>query len=292
MDGWFIEIFGGGAFSDVYDMLNVSLLGEDGKYANASGFAEAVYHNVMVPLALTLLVIFLVCSLVEKSTNEQFTYEQMFLLLAKTIVAVFIIDKGFYLMMEFQKAGLDILHQLSNVAKEHGLAVANGSGKALIDNSEELQALYKYYTGAEWPDSPGLFDTIGAILSHGFTMLLAYVATLVIKICVSVIIFMRVLEVYLRTIFAPISLVDVFHNGLNSNGFRFLKGYLAVSLQVVAIYGCTLLNSVLAADISITNGSGAFADTTYIFKYLGLSMATIGILFKSQSLIKEFVGTN
>lgn len=287
MKDWFINIFGGGIFDGVYEMLNVALLG-DGDYALASKFTSAIYNNVMVPIALSLVVIYLVCNLIERSTNEQFTYEQMFLMLAKAIVAVFIISKGFDLMLEFQNAGLSFLKDLSSTATSLGLGTNTGGGEAYIKSNPELMQLYKNYTGETFPKEPSFFKNIGLVIGNGFTLLLSNLAVLIIKACVYVIVFMRILEIYVRTMFAPIALSDIFGHGLNSTGFRFMKSYLAVSIQVAAIYGCILLNTVISSSLA----KGGMGDITFIFKYLGLAAATIGLMFKSQSLIKEFVGTN
>ena len=283
MSKWMFEdVFGGGAFSGVYEMLNVALLGSE--YANATDFVKSVYQNLMVPVALSLLIIYFVCTLIEKSTNEQFTYEQMFLLFAKMIVAVFLIDKGYDLMMEFQKVGLRFLDSFYDLANKKGLT----GGADAIENNDNLKALYKSYVGVEWPDEPGWIDGIkNLITGRALTLLLAWVFTFVVKICIYFIVFMRILEIFLRTMFAPIALSDVFYNGLNSTGFRFLKNYLAVSLQVVLIYGCVILYNVLMADVATDA-----ARSIFLIKYLGLTAATVGVLFKSQSLIKEFVGTN
>lgn len=284
MGKWmFEEVFGGGAFSGVYDILNVALLGGS-KYSNATDLIKNIYQNVMVPIALSLLVIYFVCTLIEKSTNEQFTYEQMFLLFAKMIVAVFLIDKGYDLMMKFQEVGLGFLNSFHTVASDKGLT----SGSGAIANDDNLKALYKAYLGVDYPNEPGWIDGIKNLISgRGITLLLAWVFSFVVKIAVYLIVFMRILEVFLRTMFAPVALSDVFYNGLNSTGFRFLKNYLAVSMQIVVIYGCVILYNVLMADIATGVGRSAF-----LVKYLGLTAATVGVLFKSQSLIKEFVGTN
>jgi len=208
----------------------------------------------------------------------------MFLLFAKMIVAVFLISNGYTIMLKFQQVGLDFLSMFYDFASDMGLS---GSGEA-IENNAKLKELYKSYTGATWPKEPGWIDGIkNLVTGRALTLLLAWLFTFVVKIVIYLVVFMRILEIFLRTMFAPIALSDMFYNGLNSTGFRFLKNYLAVSLQVVVIYGCIVLYNVLMADVA-----SDVARSIFLVKYLGLTAATVGILFKSQSLIKEFVGTN
>lgn len=283
MKDMFLDVFGGGAFKGIYDLLNIALLGGS-KYEKASDLVENVYDDLMVPIALALMMIFFVCTLIEKSTNEQFTYEQMFLLFAKLVVCVFLIDKGFDLMVEFQKVGLSFLKDFKGYTDELGM---NGGGLN-VEDDPDLRKLYKEYTGATWPDEPGFFDAIkNLVTGRTLTLVLAWGFTFIVKVVVYLIVFMRILEIFIRSMFAPIALSDVFYNGLNSTGFRFLKCYLAVSLQLVVIYGCVVIYGVLVADIAEEAGR-----TVFLFKYLGLTGATVGILIKSQSLIKEFLGAH
>lgn len=284
MGEMFKDIFSGGAFEGVYELLNVALLGGE-KYEAASDLVTDAYHGIMVPIALALLVIFFVCTLVEKSTNEQFTYEQLFLLFAKLVVGVYLIDMGLTLMIEFQQFGLSFLKEFKVFTEEAGL---NGGG-INIDDSEPLKELYFRCTGATWPEDPGFFDAVKRIFNGGtFTLLLAWLFTFIVKCVVYLVVFMRILEIYIRTLFAPIALSDVFYQGLNSTGFRFLKSYLAVSLQLVMIFGCVVLYGVLASDLA----TEASAKTVFLLKYMGLTGATVGVLLKSQSLIKELLGAN
>ncbi|MGN0673131.1 MAG: hypothetical protein ACI4KJ_01675 [Anaerovoracaceae bacterium] len=284
MKSIFEDIFGGGMFKGVYDLLNVLLIGDGAKYSSAAKLVENVYTNLMVPVALAFLVIFFVCTLVEKTTMEQSNLEQMFLLFAKLVVGVFLIDKGFDLMIYFQQLGVAFLGDFNDFTT----AQMRGGGGFDIEKSKTLQKLYEEYVGVAWPDSPGWFDTFKNIFTGGtLSLLMAWMFSFILKAAIYLIMFMRILEIYIRTMFAPLALSDVLYQGLNSTGFRFLKGYLAVSLQMVVIYGCIALNTVIAADIA---KSADAANSIFLFKYMGLTAATIGILFKSQSLIKEFIG--
>lgn len=286
MKSLFTDVFGGGIFDGVYDLLNVLLIGDGSEYTSASNLVEKVYENLMVPIALAFLVIFFVCTLVEKTTNEQANLEQMFLLFAKLVVGIFLIDKGFEIMTYFQQLGVSFLNDFHGYTTEQ----MRGGGGYNISKNENLQKLYEEYVGVEWPDSPGWFDTFKNIFSGGtLSLLMAWLLAFILKVAIYLIMFMRILEIYIRTMFAPLALSDVLYQGLNSTGFRFLKGYLAVSLQMVVIYGCIVLNTVIAADIA--TGANA-ANSIFLFKYIGLTAATIGLLFKSQSLIKEFLGAN
>ena len=285
MSEWFTDVFGGGQFSGVYRVLSEILLGAGSKYTEATSLVKTIYTNVMVPFAMALLVIYFVCSMIEKSTNEQFTYEQMFLLCAKMVVTVFLIDQGYEIMLKLQEVGLAFLSSFKNEATALGLSLSGG-GEEYIENNSQLTMLYRKYTGESYPDDPDFWGVLTHLFPGIITLFIIWMLSFVVKICVYVVTFMRILEIFVRTMFAPVALSDMFYNGLNSTGFRFLKSYLAVSLQVVMIYGCIILYTVMLGDLA------AFSGDAFLVKYLGLMAATVGLLFKSQSLIKEIVGTN
>ena len=283
MKDMFEKIFTGGISKDVYDILSLSLLSENSKFEKAFHFVQNIYSNLMVPIALSLLIIYFCVVFIEKTTNEQFTYEQMFLLFAKMVVAIFLIDKGFDLLVKFHEFGLLFLKEFDALAGD--LTDKNFS----VDNDPTLQAAFKDLTGKSWDEEWKWLDNIKHLFPGGIFIVVSALFSWLVKCIIYVVVFLRILEIYVRTMFAPIALSDVFYNGLNSTGFKFLKSYLAVSIQVVLIYGTTLLYGQVARGLM---GLADNKGSVFLLMYLGLSAATIGIILKSQTLVKEFVGTN
>lgn len=283
----FLEIFAGDIFLGIEDVLGKSLF--SGDYEPAGDFVQNVYTNFMVPVALSLLIIYFCISIMEKTTNEQFTYEQLFLLLAKLVIGIFVIDKGYEILTELYNAGIDIFNKFIAFAADPDYGIKPGSSQF----EKHLPALWEALTGVDWNDGKelGFIDNIKTLLGGGLAILLAYGITLIVKGIVYVVAFLRIFEIYVRMMFAPIAFADFFYNGLNSAGFRFLKNFLAVSLQITVIYGSLLMYSVLAGVLVVPEG-GDVSETAFLFMYIGLTCAAIGIIMKSQSLIKEFIGAN
>lgn len=292
----FVEVFSGSTFDGVVDTLGQSLLGSGSAYSNVTEFSKAVYDNVMVPVAVSLLVIYFVVALIEKTTNEQFTYEQLFLLMAKMVIGIFLINKGFEILLKLEEAALGIFDLLKEQAKEHQLVTD------VHDNgvSDGLKDLFKEMTGVKWPEDGkklSFIKSIQAFLNAGIPILLAWLAQLIVLLVLHTICFLRVMEIFVRTMFTPIALSDIFYNGLNSAGFRFLKNFLATFLQVVVIYGSVLIYVVMLSTLTGADTGLNFADIAlnpffFIVKNLALSFAMLGLALKSQSLAKEFLGSN
>lgn len=285
IQGMFLDVFAGGNFNGVLDILGYKFLGAGAKYGNASELVHEVYINLMVPIAVSLLVIYFVIALIEKSTNEQFTYEQLFLLLAKMVIGIFIISKGWDILKELQDIGLKIFDIFKYWADES--QIMKDSQTAELGN--EYKEFFKELTGVKWPGDDkqlGFMKSIQAFIGGGFIIIPAWIFQQIVVITIYAVVFLRIMEIYIRAMFAPLALSDIFYNGLNSTGFRFLKSFLAVFLQVIVIYGCILLYIVIGKDLT------AEPSMIFLVKHLAMTAATLGVVLKSQTLIKEFIGAN
>lgn len=283
IQGMFLDVFAGGNFNGVLDILGYKFLGDGAQYTDASKLVHEVYVNLMVPIAVSLLVIYFVIALIEKTTNEQFTYEQLFLLLAKMVIGIFIISKGWDILKELQDIGLKIFDIFKYWADKSGI-MENFETPVIEDSHKEF---FKELTGVKWSDKQlGFMKSIKAFLGGGFIIIPAWLLQKIVVITIYAVVFLRIMEIYVRAMFAPFALSDIFYNGLNSTGFRFLKSFLAVFLQVIVIYGCILLYIVLGKDLT------SEPSMIFLIKHLGLTAAALGSVLKSQTLIKEFVGAN
>ena len=87
-----------------------------------------------------------------------------------------------------------------------------------------------------------LFTAIKVILPY-LCVLVEYMAVLF--ICIS-----RTLEISIRLIFAPIATADIFTNGADSSGFRYMKKFLAYGLQLVVIIAiCYIFGAILQSGL-------------------------------------------
>ena len=102
----------------------------------------------------------------------------------------------------------------------------------------------------------------------------------------------RALEIIVRLALSPIAVADVFGNGLNSGGFRYIKKFLAVTLQgaviVVIIHIMGTLNATLA--IPPDNDTSVSALFGNLMKVVFVNLAGVALIIKSQSIVNDVVG--
>jgi len=133
----FEQIFGGGVFNSVNSVLKLNP--STGAWAKAWTAIDAVYSNVMVPIALGLMIIWFLVAFMEKSASEQVTFEQLFMLFAKLIAAKFLIDNGLQIFANLWGLGISLIDSV-------GGAFEDSAG----DLGLNIQDLWKNFTGLEW----------------------------------------------------------------------------------------------------------------------------------------------
>lgn len=98
----------------------------------------------------------------------------------------------------------------------------------------------------------GLIATFSLMLQYVLTFvkfLIPWLGISVIKICLQFLCYSCLFEIMIRTVIAPVALGDIFTEGTNKTGFKFLKSYFAMCLQEVIIYVICLVFSVISYDI-------------------------------------------
>lgn len=94
-------------------------------------------------------------------------------------------------------------------------------------------------------------------------------------------------ELAIRHIFAPIAVVDIAAEGMHSNGVRYMKNYFGIFLRVVIAYVCGYVMSILLATLSVSEMNWF----PRLLSTIGIVFGGAGMLGKSQSLVKEILGS-
>lgn len=274
--GWVEDIFGGGMFSDVQKVLELNP--STGDYSDVWGIVSSIYENVCIPIGMGLVLIYFLTNVIDKSTQQQnFDLEHMVKLLLKLFIGLYFVEHGLELMTTIYSLGFAFL---SSIIDELPKAYSMGDIK---------EAVWKDLTGEKWEGSWGKLEGLMNFISVGFQILIPYLVTLVMKIIVNFVCYTRLIEFYIKTAAAPIALSDFFTEGVHSNGWKFLKGYIAIALQAGIIMLAVVIFNAIAGSLL------ASEDITYwgfLTRYLALGFATIGVMLKSLSLTKEVVGAN
>lgn len=271
LGGMLKDICGSDIFSSIYETLSQNLFGA-GDYSAALNVVKTL-NNAIIPLALMLMFIYFMIAVVDKLSSENFTWEQLWRQMAMLLAAKYLMEHGFELLEIFFNIGMAL------AAKFDGL------GSTLVAEAAlDTEALIE-----------GFHDSIGSFLPDFIVKIIMFIYLLIpwlfswiMRLCVGVICYSRVIEIYARATFAPVAIADFFHSGLHGSGFRFLKSFLAVSLQGAMILVIAMIFSSLFGSITV-NEANLFK---FIGKYLAFYAAALMMMFKSLSLTKEVIGVN
>lgn len=285
MISWVNDIFGSGLFSAVESILNWNP--SSGDFRTAWNIICNIYENICVPIGMGLVLIYFMVNVIEKSTQQQsIDVEHIIKLLLKLFIGLYLIEHGLEIMASIYSLSFGFVKGIAGLQ-------GNASGGA---GTEAAAAAWKSLTGEDinanikW----GAWDFVSKVLPLCLQLLLPWLVTFIMRIVVYFVCYTRLIEFYLKTAAAPIALSDFFTEGIHSNGWKFVKGYIATALQGGIIMLAVVVYNGLASHIF--GGSWAELITgeygLFVIKYLALGIATIGVMLKSLSLAKELVGVN
>ena len=284
---WVSDIFGSGLFSSVESILNWNP--SSGEFTTVWGIICNVYENVCVPIGMGLVLIYFMVNVIEKSTQQQsIDVEHIIKLLLKLFIGLYLIEHGLEIMASIYSLSFGLVKGIAGLQSDD--AAYGGPGNDVV------AAIWKQLTGEDinkdvkW----GVLDVFSKFIPVFFQLILPWIFTLIMKIVVYFVCYTRLIEFYLKTAAAPIALSDFFTEGVHSNGWKFVKGYIATALQAGIIMLAVVVFNGIAGGI-MNGGVAGILDIGYMLftiKYLALGIATIGVMLKSLSLAKELVGVN
>ena len=123
---------------------------------------------------------------------------------------------------------------------------------------------------------------IGALFGLWFQSLFVGLTMKALSICIMLVIYGRMIEIYLVTSVAPIPMATMINHEWGSVGQNYLKSLLALGFQAFLIMVCVGIYAVLVQTIAVTGDiSGA------IWTCMGYTVLLCFTLFKTGSLAKS-----
>ena len=149
--------------------------------------------------------------------------------------------------------------------------------------------------------------------------LIPYIICMVCSLVVTFVAIIRLVEMSVRTIFMPLAIGDLFANGMHSSGFRYIKKFIAVVMQFVAILLISAICGwLMSSKMTLNSASGqnllnylthntvdyGFSQTSCIVfidivvgmndyvARLGILIAKILLILKAQTFASDAVGVN
>jgi hypothetical protein len=233
------------------------------------GLVRTLSETVVIPIAgiiLTFVLCYeLISMVIERNNMAEFEPAALYKWIFKTFIAVFILTNTFDIVMAVFDVGQHIVNQSADVI--------SGS----LDVDVALTDLETQLTDMEAGELIGLYIE-SAILS---------LAMKAMSICVFLIIYGRMIEIYMTCSIAPIPFSTFPNREWGHIGNSYLKSLFALAFQGFLIMICVAIYSVLLQTIT---ASGSIHSN--IWQCAGISILLIFTLFRSGSLAKGLFGAH
>ena len=223
-------------------------------------------NNVVLPLAGAILAIVMTLELIQLITdrnnlNDVDTW-MFFKWVFKSAAAVLIVSNTWTIVMGIFDAAQSVVNGAA------GVMIGNTS----IDISSVVTDL----------ESRLMEMDVGPLLGLWFQSLFVGICTWAITICIFIVIYGRMIEVYLLTSVAPIPMATMANREWGQMGQNYLRTLFALGFQAFLIMVCVAIYSVLVQNISV---SGDISNA--IWTCMGYTVLLCFCLFKTSSLARS-----
>ena len=227
-------------------------------------------ETVVLPIAgllLTFVMTWELIHLIIDSNNlHHVDTEIFFKWLFKTMIAVLILSNTFNIVMGIFDVSQ---HVISNAA-----GIISGSTSVTSDMIDALR------TQLEAMD-------VGPLLGLWLQSFLVNIIVLALNIVVFVIVYGRMIEIYLLTSLAPLPMATMTSREMSNMGHNYMKSLLAVGFQGLLIMVCVGIYAVLVQSIAVSGDPvGA------IWLAIGYTVLLCFTLFKTGSIAKSIFGAH
>lgn len=274
---WIKEILIGGITSNLsgmFDAVNTrvgEIAGEVGKTPSAwnggvFSFIHSLSDNVIIPIAgiiLTFVMVYeLIQMIMEKNNMHDFETFMFFKWIFKTFIAVLIITNTFNIIM-------GIFDMAQHV-------VSNSAGVIISETSIDIS------TAIADMEIRLMEESIGVLFGIFLQSMMVKLTMVALNICIFVIIYGRMVEIYLMTSIGAIPFATMVNREWGGMGQNYLRAMLALGFQAFLIMVCVGIYAVLVQSIIVSDDV-----MTAIWTCVGYTVLLCFTLFKTSSLAKS-----
>ena len=279
---WLKEMLVGGIMgnlSGLFDSINEQVadisktVGTTPQNWNSSVFnmVKSLSETVIVPIAGIILAIVMTMELIQmimdRNNFHDFDIGQIYKWVFKTFFAVMIVTNTWNLVM----AVFDLAQHV--ISKSAGIIISDTSVNlsTIITNMEARLAEME----------------IGPLFSLWIQSALIGIISWMLAICIFVVVYGRMIEVYLITSIAPIPMATMGNREWASTGQNYLRSLFALGFQAFLIIVCVAVYAVLVQTITVD------ADIIKaVWTCIGYTVLLCFTLFKTSSLSKSIFGAH
>ena len=274
---WLREILIGGIISNLsgmFDSVNEKVgeaiveVGKSPAAWNSSIFnmVQNLSETVMIPIAGVILAFVMTLELIQLVTDRNNLHDidtwMFFKWSFKTAAAVLIVTNTWNIVMGVFDVTQSVVNQSAGVIiSDTSIDVTT----VITDIEAKLDAM-----------------SVGGLLGLWFQSLFVGLTMKALSICIMLVVYGRMIEIYLVTSVAPIPMATMVNHEWGSMGQNYLKSLLALGFQAFLILVCVGIYAVLIQTIAATDDiSGA------IWACMGYTVLLCFTLFKTGSLAKS-----
>lgn len=259
-----------GMFVEVNDKVGTiaSQVGQTPQGWNAGVFnlIQNLSQTVIVPIA-GLIITFVLCyelitMVTQKNNFHEFETYNIFLWIFKAYVAIYLVTNTFNITMAVFDVGQHIVNGAAGVISGSTAVDASAAIATLTESLEEME--------------------IGELFLLAMETLLISLTMSILSVIITVIMYGRMIEIYLYTSVAPIPFATMANKEWGNIGNNYLKGLFALAFQGFFMLVCVGIYSVLVNAMTIsTNLHGAMFSVAAYTVVLAFSLFKTGSLSKS-----------
>ena len=222
-------------------------------------------NSVILPIAGAILAFVMTLELIQLITDKNNLHDvdtwMFFKWVFKSAAAVLIVTNTWTIVMGIFDAAQSV------VSSAAGIIVGNTS----IDITTLMTDM----------ETRLMYMDVGPLCGLWFQSLFVGICTWAITICIFIVIYGRMIEVYLVTSIAPIPMATMVNREWGQMGQNYLRSLLALGFQAFLIVVCVAIYSVLVQNIAISTDISAA-----IWTCMGYTVLLCFCLFKTGSLAK------
>lgn len=259
-----------GMFVEVNDKVGTiaGQVGQTPQGWNAGVFnlIQNLSQTVIVPIA-GLIITFVLCyelitMVTQKNNFHEFETYNIFLWIFKAYVAIYLVTNTFNITMAVFDVGQHIVNEAAGVISGSTAVDASAAVATLTESLEEME--------------------IGELFLLAMETLLISLTMSILSVIITVVLYGRMIEIYLYTSVAPIPFATMTNKEWGNIGNNYLKGLFALAFQGFFMLVCVGIYSVLVNAMTIsTNLHGAMFSVAAYTVVLAFSLFKTGSLSKS-----------
>ena len=282
LEEWFRGILTDGIIGNLtglFDTVNTKvgeIAGEIG--ATPQGWNAGIFNmirnlseTVIIPIAGAILAFIMCYELIQMVTEKNNMHDidtfMFFKWVFKTFAAVLIVTNTWAIVMGVFDAAQQVVNQSAGVIiSDTSIDITS----VLADLETQLDAM-----------------SLGGLIGMWFQSLIVGLTMNILSICIMLVIYGRMIEIYLVTSLGPIPLSTMANSEWRSMGQNYLKSLLALGFQAFLIMVCVGIYAVLIQTISASGDVSAA-----IWTALGYTVLLCFCLFKTGSIAKAVMGAH